>query len=133
MNIYIPSQEDLIKMGLNLNLSFEDELIEGVDFIPRPRIPSLTEFQPGCTGFWKNKSKPQKEDTKEKIRNALKGVKHSDERRKKCSESHIGVKHSEETKAKMSATRKQQLWYTNGVINVRRKECPEGFWRGQSR
>lgn len=133
MNIYIASEEDLIKMGLNLDLSFEDELTEGVDFIPRQRIPSLTEFQPGYTGFWKNKPKPQKDKTKEKIRKTLTGVKHTEERRKNNSLGHMGIKHTEETKAKMSATRKQQLWYTNGVINVRRKECPEGFWRGQTR
>lgn len=133
MNIYIASEDDLDKMGRNLSLRFDEELIEGVDFIALERIPSLTEFQPGQTGYWKNKPKPQKEETKRKIKNTLTGVKHSKERNRNNSLGHMGIKHSEETKAKMSATRKQQLWYTNGVINVRRKECPEGFWRGQTR
>lgn len=50
---------------------------------------------------------------------------------------------SEETKAKISAKKsgknnpmygksatKGTKWYTNGIINVRRKECPEGFVPG---
>jgi hypothetical protein len=55
-------------------------------------------------------------------------------------------KHTEETKQKMSENRKGRIpwnkgkilthihgthWYTNGLINVKRKECPEGFWPGK--
>ena len=133
MSIYTPSQEDLIKMGLNPLLEIDYNMIEGIDYESYERAPSLTEFKPGHTGFWKGKKKPQNPETKEKIRKTLKGVKHSDERRKKCSESHIGVKHTEQTKAKMKATRRGMLWYTNGVINTRAHICPDGFWRGQTK
>lgn len=56
-------------------------------------------------------------------------------------------KHTEESKQKMSDMRKGKgtslkgktlphlhgllHWYTNGVKNVKRKECPEGFWPGK--
>lgn len=133
MDIYTPSQEDLIKMGLNTSLELDFNMIENIDYVAWARVPSLTEFKPGNTGYWKGKKKPQSEKTKDKIRKTLTGVKHTDERRKICSDAHIGVKHSSETKAKMKATRQGMLWYTNGVNNTRAHTCPEGYWRGQSR
>lgn len=38
---------------------------------------------------------------------------------------------SEETKKKMSESRKGTHWYNNGKINIRSKECPEGFVPGR--
>lgn len=50
----------------------------------------------------------------------------------------FGKKHSDETKRKMSEHRRGENngsfgthWFTNGKINVKAKECPEGFHRGR--
>ena len=60
--------------------------------------------------------------------------KRSEETRKRMSESHKGKqgpnkgkKHSEEWARKMSGWH----WYNNGEINVKAKECPEGFVKGR--
>ena len=42
-----------------------------------------------------------------------------------------GKHHSEETKKKMSEARKGKRWFNNGIINIRAKECPEGFVPGR--
>ena len=50
------------------------------------------------------------------------------------SEAHKGKSikpHSEEHKRKLSEARKGLKLYTNGVINVFAKECPEGFYPGR--
>ena len=77
-----------------------------------------------------------------------KGKKMSEEFCKKNSESHKGIqagekhpmygKHfTEESKKKMSDAKKGkhkgEHWYNNGKINVRAKECPEGFTPGMLR
>lgn len=83
------------------------------------------------------------------------GKHHSDETKKKLSIAHIGIKRqpeSEETRHKKSIAKKghqvsehtRELlsekcgdstrgthWYNNGEIQVRRKECPEGFVFGK--
>ena len=76
-----------------------------------------------------------------------KGKKCSDEAKKKNSEAHKGEKHplygkrhSEETKNKMAESHKGKnlgntavkgkRWFNNGKINIRAKECPEGFVPG---
>lgn len=60
--------------------------------------------------------------------------KRSEETRKRMSESHKGKqgpnkgkKHSEEWVRKMSGWH----WYNNGEVNVKAKECPEGFVKGR--
>lgn len=77
-----------------------------------------------------------------------KGKKMSEEFCRKCSESQkgkqAGEKHpmygkhfTEESKKKMSDAKKGkhkgEHWYNNGKINVRAKECPEGFVPGMLR
>lgn len=74
-----------------------------------------------------------------------KGKKMSEEYCRKNSESHkgrqagekhpmYGKKHSDAAKKKMSEAKKGkhkgEHWYNNGKINVRAKECPEGFVPG---
>jgi len=39
---------------------------------------------------------------------------------------------SQETKQKMSEKRKGKKWFTDGTKNVRRLECPEGFYPGKT-
>lgn len=78
------------------------------------------------------------EETKLKLSKALKGHTSwnkgkpiSEETKRKISEAHIGKKcgpHSSTTIEKM----KEWRWYTDGKINVRAKECPEGFIRGRT-
>ena len=88
--------------------------------------------------------KPSKE-TKKKMSDAKKGKPRSAETRKKLSEAHKGKpspnkgKHfSEETKNKLSEAHKGKNiwikcthWFNNGKINIRAKECPEGFVPGR--
>jgi len=42
-----------------------------------------------------------------------------------------GIPRSEETRRKMSDAKKAAHWFNNGKINVRAKECPEGFVLGR--
>ena len=88
--------------------------------------------------------KPSKE-TKKKMSDARKGKPRSAETRKKLSEAHKGKpsptkgKHfSEETKNKLSEAHKGKNiwikcthWFNNGKINIRAKECPDGFIPGR--
>ena len=67
-----------------------------------------------------------------------KGKKLSEETRNKMREANKGKKLSEETKNKMSEARKGKNiwtrgrhWFNNGKINIRAKECPDGFVPGR--
>ena len=71
----------------------------------------------------------------------MKGKHLSEETRKKMSEANKGKQagennpmygkhHSEETKKKMREAHKGKHWFNNGKINIRAKECPEGFVPG---
>lgn len=59
------------------------------------------------------------------------GLRHSEEAKKKMSEAHKGEKRSEETRKKIGAASKGTRWYNNGKINIRAKECPDGFVPGR--
>ena len=69
-----------------------------------------------------------------------KGKKLSEEIKKKLSEAKegehhpmYGKKHSEEARKKIGETMKGMRWFNNGKINIRAKECPDGFTPGQLR
>ena len=100
----------------------------------------------GKSPWNKGKTNCYSEETRNKISNTLKGRKLSDEHKQKLSEAWLGEnnpnygKHlSEETKMKLSIStsaqmKKQNLnrhWYNNGMKNVFRYECPEGFVEGR--
>ena len=78
-----------------------------------------------------NKGKKTSEETRKKISESNKG--------KQAGEKHpmYGKKHSDEAKKKMCEAKKGkhkgEHWYNNGKINVRAKECPEGFVPGMLR
>ena len=63
----------------------------------------------------------------------------SDETRRRTGEANkgnknaLGCKRSEETRKKMGEAKKGMRWFNNGKINIRAKECPEGFVPGQLR
>ena len=72
--------------------------------------------------------------------NALhkKGKHRSEETKQKMSIAMKGKRLSEETKQKMSIARKglntwskNCHWFNNGIINIKVKECPEGFVKGR--
>ena len=81
------------------------------------------------------KGKPKSEETKKKMREANKGKHLSEETKKKLSEANKGKQLSEETKKKLSEISKVKMkgmwWYNNGKINIRAKECPDGFIHGR--
>lgn len=96
-----------------------------------------------------NKGKVLSEITKQKIRNSEKGKIVSEEtrillrkprsRNPESNKRIKGYKHTEETKFKMSMAKKGKEncckgrhFYTNGIINIRRFECPEGFYPGKT-
>ena len=73
------------------------------------------------------------DESKKKIREGNKGKKLSAETRNKMkgNKNALGYKHSDETRKRMSEMRKGTHWYNNGKINIRAKECPEGFVPGR--
>ena len=64
-------------------------------------------------------SRKKMSDAKKGENNYLFGKHHSVEARKKMSEANKG---NTKTKGK--------FWFNNGIINIRSKECPEGFVKG---
>jgi len=81
---------------------------------------------------------PMSEEHKRKISEAQKGKRFSEEHRRKLSEVNKGERNpwygkhfSEETRKKISESLKALCWFNNGEINVRAKECPEGFVAGR--
>ena len=77
------------------------------------------------------KGKPRSAETKKKISEAAKGKHRSDETKKKMGEAQKGHTVSEETRKKISEAEKCSHWYNNGKINIRTKECPDGFVPGR--
>ena len=76
-----------------------------------------------------HKGKHHSEETRKKMSAAHKNI--SEEARKKMSDAHKGKKHSDEAKKKIGAANKGMLWFNNGKICIRAKECPEGFTPGR--
>lgn len=75
-------------------------------------------------------NKPKDMDAfKRKLSEANKGKKLSEEQKRKISEAHKGKKNSDSWKEKMIGRK----WFTDGNVNVRQFECPEGFWKGMTR
>lgn len=67
-----------------------------------------------------------------------KGAKLSEETKQKLREANLGKKHSCETRMKMSSSAKGKNtwaegrhWYNNGIVTVGAYECPEGFVPGR--
>ena len=99
-----------------------------------------------------NLGKHRSEESKKKMSDAKKGNKYnlgkhrSEETKKKLSEANkgkylgkdnpfYGKHHSDELKKKLSEINKVRMkgmcWFNNGKINIRAKECPEGFVPGR--
>ena len=66
------------------------------------------------------KGKPKTKEHKKKIAEAHKGKHISEEARKKISEAQKG-----------NTNAKGISWFNNGEINIRAKECPDGFVQGR--
>ena len=77
-----------------------------------------------------HKGKQLSEETRKKMSESRKGKHPSKETRNKMSEANKGKQLSEETKNKISEAYKGCHWYNNGKINIRAKECPDGFVPG---
>ncbi len=99
--------------------------------------------------LWENKEYRDKQSKSHKGKpSPTKGAKFSESHKRNLSISHLGNKQSEESKQKISeklrgreipTEQRKQIsdalkgtrYYTNGVIEVRRRECPEGFTLGR--
>ena len=68
-----------------------------------------------------NKGKHLSAETKKKMSEAKEGENNPN----------YGRHHSEETKKKMAESWKGKRWYNNGKINIRARECPQGFVPGR--
>lgn len=75
---------------------------------------------------WLKNRKPMSEETKQKISKNTVG--------KRSGENNpmFGKKQSELSKLKNSESNKQYKWFTDGKNNVRKKECPPGFYPGRT-
>ena len=74
------------------------------------------------------------------IKNPMFGKKRSEEARRKTSEAlkghkgyWTGKKQPKEVKEKRATKIRGRRQYTNGIVNVRRFDCPEGFWLGTTK
>ena len=102
------------------------ELIEIGEYYNRPAC-ELIFLTPSNHRRLHNLGKHPSEESRKKMSEAKKGEKcyifgkhHSAEARKKMSEANKG---NTKTKGK--------FWFNNGIINIRSKECPEGFVKGR--
>ena len=74
-------------------------------------------------------------------KNGMYGKHLSEETKRKLSESHKGKGDLRSLEGKLRNIKanigntnvKGKTWFTNGLKNVRRFECPEGYWKGRSR
>jgi group I intron endonuclease len=89
----------------------------------------MSEAHKGKTTWIKGKKLTEKQ--KEKMKEAHKNV--SAETRRKMSLAIKGRKLTEEWKYNLGLNSKGRHHFTNGVINKFQRECPEGFWPGQTR
>lgn len=67
-------------------------------------------------------------------RNGMKGKHHSDYTKKLMSEAHSGVPKApftDEHKQHLSEVGKKLKWYTDGIVETRAEECPEGYHEGR--
>ena len=77
--------------------------------------------------------KHHSEETRKKMSESKKGKYHTEEAKKKMSLSRKGKPKSEETRKRMSEANKGVHFFNNGEIDIRAKECPDGFTPGRLR
>ena len=125
---------------------------ETIEQLARDYEEAMIEAAKAIKGNKYHLGKKHSEESKKKMSEAKKGNKYnlgkhrSEETKKKLSEALKGKylgkdnpfygKHlSEETKKKLSEINKVRMkgmwWFNNGKINIRAKECPEGFVPGR--
>ena len=85
-----------------------------------------------------NKGRKLSDEHKRKLSESSRGRKLSVECKKKLSDMRKGDKngfygkvHTDEVRKHLSNVAKEYHWYTNGVDNIRSKNCPEGFRPGR--
>ena len=78
------------------------------------------------------------EETKRKIGDANRGTVHNEEYKQRMSESCKKIIHTEEWVKKVADANRgkkhdktNMKWFTNGIINYRGAECPEGYHKGR--
>lgn len=130
--IFLTSKE-LVKMGKYYNVK-ADELI----FMPRHEHLSMH-----SKNLWERKEHKEKMSERNKgEKNHFYGKHHSEEALEKMKATKEkngtlhkgtfnGCSHSEDAKKIMSEKKKGRHWYTNGIKNVMRFECPPGFVLGR--
>ena len=75
------------------------------------------------------KGKPKSEETRKKMGEAKKGEKNPNYRKQLSEGTRNKIREASKGNTNVRGTR----WFNNGKINIRAKECPEGFTPGQLR
>lgn len=79
------------------------------------------------------KGKAKSESHRRHIAESRIGMRFTDEHKRHLSEAHMGKSRSEESKRKQADRVHALKWWTDGIHNVRRIECPDGYRAGRTR
>lgn len=124
------------------NLHRREETIEKLDRSAKNKIGTHRSLETKSKISKGNKGKLVSEETRKKLsenhadisgeNHPLFGKHHSEETKNKISKANKGKKRSSEIKHKMSILQIGNLWWNNGKICIRAKECPgTDFVRGR--
>ena len=81
------------------------------------------------TEYYKNINEEERNKLKQKRKNMWECEKFKEEQKIKRKEL---WKNNEKRREEVSSKFKNTFWFTDGIINIRKEVCPEGFYKGQT-